>query len=314
MSPTSFSLRRHAPTAGFLLLAALWGGSFVAIEVGLHYFPTFLFAALRYALAGVVVLGFAALRPGRTIPRTRGDLETITVSGLFVIAAYHAFLYAGEEHVSGAVAAVVISLAPILTAGVASVVLPNQRVTPLQAGGFALGLAGVVIVASPDTATIDSSLVGISFVFLSALTFSIGSVLTRPITPSIGMAAQQAWAMLAGSLVLGVGALGAGESMAAISWTPTAVASFLYLTFGSAVVGFAIYFSLLDSIGPMRLNMVGYLEPIAAVGVAWLLLGDVVSPTTLLGFLVIFLGFAAINYDGLRRVAIRTQRWTAKAL
>ena len=314
MLSTSPSLRRHAPTAGFLLLAALWGGSFVAIEVGLHYFPTFLFAALRYALAGVVVLGFATLRPGRTIPRTREDLKMIVVSGLLLIAAYHAFLYAGEGHVSGAVAAVVISLAPILTAGVASVVLPNQRVTPLQAGGFALGLAGVVIVANPDPTAIDSSLVGVSLVFLSAVTFSIGSVFTRPITPSIGMAAQQAWAMLAGGVVLGIWAIGTGESMAAISWTPTAVASFIYLTFGSAVVGFAIYFSLLDSIGPMRLNLVGYLEPVAAVLVAWLVLGDVASPNTLLGFLVILIGFAAINYDGLRRAARRTQRWTANTL
>ena len=314
MSIASLSLRRHVPTAGFLLLAALWGGSFVAIEVGLHYFPTFLFAALRYALAGVVVLGYAALRPGRTLPRTREDLKLIVVSGLLLIAAYHAFLYAGEEHISGAVAAVVISLAPILTAAVASVVLPNQRVTPLQAGGFVLGLAGVVIVANPDPTSIDSSLVGASLVFLSAVTFAVGSVFTRPISPSIGMAAQQAWAMLAGSLVLGLWAVGTGESMAAISWTPTAVASFVYLTFGSAVVGYAIYFSLLDSVGPMRLNLVGYLEPVAAVIVAWLVVGDVASPNTILGFLVIFIGFAAINSDDLRRAARRTQRWTANSL
>lgn len=314
MSLASPALRRHAPLAGFLLLAALWGGSFVAIEVGLHYFPTFLFAALRYALAGVVVLGYAALRPGPTLPRTRQDGLHVAVSGLLVIAAYHAFLYAGEEIVSGAVAAVVISLAPVLTAGIASAVLPDQHVTPVQAGGFALGLLGVVIVASPTPGAIDGSLVGVSLVLLSALTFSLGTVVSRPLTPTMGMAAQQGWAMLGGSLVLGLAAAGTGESLAAIAWTPTAVASFLYLTFGSAVVGFAIYFALLADVGPTRLNLVGYLEPVAAALAAWVVLGHVVSPTTLLGFLVIFAGFAAINAAELRRAARWTHRVTASAL
>jgi len=313
MSYASLSLRRHAPTAGFLVLAALWGGSFVAIEVGLHYFPTFLFAALRYALAGVVVLGYAALRPGPTLPRTRDDLLHVAVSGLLVIAAYHAFLYAGEEHVSSGVAAVVISLAPVLTAAIASVTLPNNQVTPVQAGGFALGIVGVLIVANPTAGAVGTSLVGVSLVLLSALTFSLGSVLSRPLAPRMGMAAQQGWAMLVGSIILGVGASGAGESLGAIVWSPTAIASFVYLTFGSAVVGFAIYFALLNDIGPTRLNLVGYLEPVAAVLVAWLVLGHVASSTTLLGFLVIFAGFAVINHHRLLRAAKRTQRWTTNA-
>lgn len=295
MSLASPSLRRYAPPLGFLVLAALWGGSFVAIEIGLHYFPTFLFAALRYALAGVLVLGYAWLRPGRTLPRSRDDLLTVAVAGLLVIAAYHAFLYAGEERVSGAVAAVVISLAPLLTAAVASAVIPGHRVTPVQAAGFALGLVGVVIVANPDPTSVDRSLVGVSLVFLSALAFSVGTVLSRPLEPALGVAAQQAWAMLGGSLVLGVGAAATGESLGAIAWTPTAVASFAYLTLGSAVLGFAIYFALLDDVGPTRLNLVGYLEPVAAAGAAWLVLGHVVAPTTLLGFLVIFAGFAVIH-------------------
>lgn len=310
-SPT---LRRHTPMAGFLLLAALWGGSFVAIEIGLDYFPTFLFASLRYALAGVVVLGYAAFRPGRTIPRTSDDLRTITISGVLVIAAYHAFLYAGQEHISSAVAAVVISLTPVLTVGVANVVLPNQRVSHVQAVGFALGLIGVVIVANPVPTDLDTSLVGVSLVFLSALTFAIGSVVSRPLRPSLGMPAQQAWAMLTGGIVLGIWAAATGETLAAIAWTVPAIVSFVYLTFGSAIVGFAIYFSLLEDVGPARLNLVGYAEPVTAAGAAWLVLGHVVSSTTLLGFLVIFTGFAAIKHDGLVRATRRTQRWTANAL
>lgn len=310
MTHASLSLRRHAPLAGFLVLAALWGGSFVAIEVGLHYFPTFLFAALRYTLAGLIVLGYVALQPGRTLPRTRDDYLSITISGVLVIAAYHGFLYAGEKHVPGAIAAIVISLAPILTAGVASIVIPDERVSPVQAGGFALGLLGVVVVANPNPGSIDASLIGSSLVLLGALAFSLGSVLTRPLQPTLGVGAHQAWAMLGGSLILLVASGVAGESPADISWTLAATGSFVYLTLGSAVVGFAIYFALLEDMGPTRLNLVGYLEPVAAVGIAWLALGQVVSPTTLLGFAIIFAGFATIHHQRIVRLVHWTRRWS----
>ncbi|MFC6726044.1 EamA family transporter, partial [Halobium palmae] len=58
----------------FALLALFWGTSFVAIEVGLEFFPPVLFAALRYGGAGVVVLAYALATTDRPLPRTRRDV------------------------------------------------------------------------------------------------------------------------------------------------------------------------------------------------------------------------------------------------
>ena len=287
-------------SALFVLLATLWGGSFVAIEVGLHYFPPLAFAGLRYVTAGVVILGYAVATTDRWRPRGTEEYLSIAVVGVFVIAGYHGLLYLGEQHVSGAIAAVVVSLSPVLTAGFAAVVL-DERLTLSKGLGFALGISGVAVVAGlTPTSALSANVVGVGLVLLGGACFALGAVLTRPLRTDLPAAALQGWAMVGGSgLLFAVGAA-RGESLSAIQLTPTALASFAYLTLISGVVAFLLYFRLLDKIGPTRLNLVGYLEPVVATLVSWAVLGELVSSSTLVGFGVIFAGFAVLNWRQVR--------------
>ncbi|WP_435195640.1 DMT family transporter [Natronomonas sp. EA1] len=286
----------------FVLLATLWGGSFVAIEVGLHTVPPLFFAALRYDIAGVVLLGYAALTTDRWLPRTRGDFVAIAVSGAVFIAAYHALLYVGEGNISGAVASIVISLSPVLTVVVAAALL-GERLKGLQLGGIALGFLGVVLVADPTSAGTES-LFGIGLVFLAALAFAVGSVFLRKHDHTLPLRSIQAWAMLVGAGLLHLGSLGLGEPQS-VAWTTDALISLAYLAGLSGIVAFSIYFALLDEIGPTELNLIGYVEPIVATALSWALLGHVVDSGTVVGFLAILLGFALVKHETLSRVARR---------
>lgn len=289
----------------FLLLATLWGTSFVAIEAGLAYFPPLLFAGIRYLIAGVIVLGYAVFVADRWIPHGREEWLGVGIAGAFVIAAYHGFLYVGELYIPGAVAAVVVSLAPVLTAAFAALLLPSERLGPFEIAGFALGLLGVVIIADPGGfASGDGSgavfgmppeLVGVILTFFAAVTFSIGAVLLRPLRTDLPIAALQGWAMVIGAVMLFVGAGVLRESPAAIVWSGTAVVSLAYLTVLSGVVAFLIYFALLDAVGPTQLHLVGYVEPIVAAIGSWVLLGHLIEGEAILGFAAILVGFAALE-------------------
>ncbi|MFW6317693.1 MAG: DMT family transporter [Halorubrum sp.] len=282
--------------AAFVLLATLWGTSFVAIEAGLHYFPPLLFAGVRYAIAGAVVLGVAAVTSGRTVPRGRDEWLGVAVAGAFVIAAYHGLLYVAELRISGGVAAVVVSLAPVLTAVFAAVLLPNERLGPFEIGGFALGILGVIVIADPMEAGLGSAaLFGVALAFAGAVAFSLGAVLLRPLRTDLPIAALQGWAMVSGAGLLFVGAALLGESPAAIVWNATAVASLSYLTLLSGVVAFLIYFALLDEVGPTQLHLVGYAEPVVAAVGSWLLLGSLIEAEAILGFVAILAGFLVLE-------------------
>ena len=282
--------------AAFVLLATLWGSSFVAIEVGLHYFPPLLFAGVRYAIAGAIVLGVAAVASGRTVPRGRDEWLGVAVAGAFVIAAYHGLLYVAELRISGGVAAVVVSLAPVLTATFAALLLPNERLGHFEVGGFALGVLGVVVIADPTEAGLGSAaLFGVALAFAGAVAFSLGAVLLRPLRTDLPIAALQGWAMVSGAGLLFVGAALLGESPAAIVWNATSVASLSYLTLLSGVVAFLIYFALLDEVGPTQLHLVGYAEPVVAAVGSWVLLGSLIEAEAILGFVAILAGFLVLE-------------------
>ena len=282
--------------AAFVLLATLWGTSFVAIEAGLHYFPPLLFAGVRYAIAGAVVLGLAAVMSGRTVPRGRDEWLGVAVAGAFVIAAYHGLLYVAELHITGAVAAVVVSLAPVLTATFAALLLPNERLGPFEIGGFALGILGVIVIADPMEAGLGSAaLFGVGLAFAGAVAFSLGAVLLRPLRTDLPIAALQGWAMVSGAGMLFVGAAVLGESPAAIVWNATTVASLSYLTLLSGVVAFLIYFALLDEVGPAQLHLVGYAEPVVAAVGSWVVLGSLIDAEAIVGFVAILAGFLVLE-------------------
>ncbi|WP_049923251.1 DMT family transporter [Halopiger djelfimassiliensis] len=287
----------------FSMLALCWGSSFVAIEVGLEHVPPLLFAGLRYALAGLIVLGYASLVADRVWPQGRGEWLAVTVAGVFVIALYHGLLYIGELYVSGAVAATIISTAPILTVAFASVLLPDERLGRLGLVGFALGLIGVVLVVRPDPAILgDTMTVGAALVFGAAVAFALGGVLVRPIESELPLESLEAWAMLIGAGVLLGWALLRGESIAAIEATSTAILSYLYLTLVSGVFAFLLYFQLLDRSGAIQVNLVGYAEPAVAILVSWLVLGSVVDSLTIVGLVTILAGFSLVKRRALRRL------------
>lgn len=297
----------------FALLAVFWGTSFVAIDAGLHYFPPLLFAAVRYDVAGLLVLAYAAVAFDSWRPQTRSGLAGILVAGVLVFGAHHSLLYLGQQYVSGSVASVLISLSPVLTAGFAGLLLSGESLDARSGVGLLAGLAGVVIVLDPDpTQFLGADALGIGLVFFSAVSFALGSVLTRPVDSPLPIQATQGWAMLLGAGLLHLGSLVRGESVAAVSWTPTAALTLVYLTLVSGVLAFSIYFVLLERIGPAELNLVGYLEPVTAALVGLVVLGQPIAASTVTGFVTIFTGFSLVKGDRLRELlaARLAGRWT----
>mgnify|MGYP000008804584 CR=1 FL=1 len=286
----------------FLALSALWGSAFVAIKAGLSAFPPVLFAALRYDVAGVVMLGYAAVRADNWYPRGRAEWTTVAVGAALLIAAYHALLFVGERGTTSAAAAVIVSLSPVLTTVFARALLPDERLSTVGGVGIVLGLVGVVAVAQPDPATLLSrETLPQLLVFAAALSFALGSVLTTYIDSDVEVETMEAWSMLGGAGLMHLASLTLGESFGAITWSWTALWSLAYLSVGASAVGFLVYFVLLERLGPVEINLVSYVAPLFAAVVGFLLLEEVVDIWTAAGFCCIFLGFVLIKRQALGR-------------
>ncbi|MFB6202674.1 MAG: DMT family transporter [Halorhabdus sp.] len=299
---------RYRSVLLFVTLSAVWGSAFVAIKAGLAAFPPVLFAAIRYDIAGIIVIGYAVL-VADPLPRSRQDIAAIAAGATFLIAGYHALLFVGEQSTTSAVAAVIVSLSPVLTTGIARLVLPDGRLTAVGTLGLAVGFLGVIVVADPDPShVLASDVLGKALIFGAALSFALGSVLTRWLDASISIETMEGWSMVGGATLLHAISLAVGESPTAIEWTPRAAIALGYLAIVASALGFFVYFDLLERLGPVEINLVSYVAPVFAAVVGMLFLGEAFTPTTGVGFLLIVAGFVLIKRDGIRAAFDRWRR------
>ncbi|WP_394738901.1 DMT family transporter [Natronococcus roseus] len=277
----------------FLTLCLIWGTTFVAISAGLLHFPPVLLAAFRYDLAAILLLAYVYHAETAWRPRGRNEWAEVAVGAVFLIAAYHAFLFTGQQYTTAATAAIVVSLTPILSAGFSRVFVPEYSLTPIGIGGLLFGVAGVVVIARPDPANLLSSdVIATGLIFCAASAMALGSVLSQRIESSLPTLTMQAWAMLGGAILMHAVSASVGEPIDVGAWThPEAIGSLAFLVVVSSVLGFFLYFTLLENLGPVELNMVSYVAPAIAAVVGWLYLGDEIYLSTVFGFVLIAVGF-----------------------
>jgi len=292
-------VRRHENLVGFVALAALWGASYPAIRAAKDGVDPLLMAALRFDAIGLVVLGYALAR-GQSIVPGRADVRAVLVGGVGIVAVHNGLLFVGQARVTGAIGSVVLATVPIWSVGFAAAFLDTARPTPSRVAGVCLGLVGTAILAVPGPMAVDApDPLGVGLLFVSAAAFALAGVGLRRESPELGVAARQGWMMLVGGPLLHLASLAAGEPQTVVLSTRVVVA-FGYLVFAAGAVGYLLYFGLLDRLGPVEINLVGYVAPVFATLVGWYWLGEVVSTNTVVGFLVICVGFVLVKREALR--------------
>lgn len=299
-------MSRVRDAAAFLLTALLFGGTFVAAKAGLEYLPPLLFLAARFDVGAVVLAVYAAVRLSWSDlrPQTAGDVVGILATGGLVVGLTNAFLFLGQQTTTSGVAAIVFSLNPILTVAAATALLPDERPTTLGLLGTALGLAGVVLVAGPSAlATGDFG--GVALLVAGAISIALGTVLIRWAEPTLSSTARTVWGVPLAALLSHGLSLAAGESLAAVTLSQTALLAVAYVGVGSGAVAYLAYFALVDGVGPKRANLVFYAVPVVSTVGGWALLGESISSTTLVGFAVVAGGFLLLLAGDLDAEEIR---------
>lgn len=289
-------LRAAAP---FLLLATLWGFSFPAISIGLGALPPVLFAAFRYDIAAILLLGHAAIRTERWRPTTGPNLRAVVAAGVFLVAG-NAFLFIGQQTVPSGVAAILQSLVPIATTLWGLALLSEERIGLLGVIGVLLGLGGVALVVRPDPANLFAGdTIGRLLILLQVSSVSLGGVLIQRSKPSLKQTALAGWSMGIGAMILHAASIAAGETFRIGIPTDAAVAV-VYLGVFATGVAFFLYFTLLDRHGAFETSLVAYVVPLVAAVAGAILLGEEIAVLSLIGFVVVFLGFAVLKRESIR--------------
>jgi drug/metabolite transporter (DMT)-like permease len=299
ISPSPVPTRRLFLVAGLLVLYIVWGSTYLGIAVAVRTIPPFFMAAIRFALAGAILLGWSMAREGRTfsLPSRREWRDSIIV-GALLLGTGMGFVSLGEKTVPSGITALLIGMMPVWVAIFGRILL-GERLPALAMVGIAIGFAGVAILVGPSAFGGSGALdpVGLLAIIISPMSWAAGSLFAshRAILPARPLVATGVQ-MLTGGAVLTVFGLLHGElgQLHIEAIAPDSLIAFAYLVAIGSLLAFTTYGWLLR-VAPLPLVATyAYVNPVVAVILGAVVLAEPIEPRTLVAGAVIVTAVALI--------------------
>jgi drug/metabolite transporter (DMT)-like permease len=273
---------------GFLFF---YSSGYVAAKVGLAFTTPQIFLFARYGLAAVLFLGlFLIRRPAWPISwKQRGH---IVVSGLGY-SAFSLFTFAALSYkISPALAALIISLQPILVS-LGAVTFLKERVSKLQALGFVLGFLGVGIALYENIGLQHVPVTAILFAVAGLLSLTLSNLYQKRFVEKTSLISIGVLQNFASTLLLAVVCVAIPSP--AIHWSYAFIGSVLWITFGLSMLSISLLWLLLRHRDASTVSSLFYLVPAIAALQELAYFGTLISAATLIGMLVTMLGLLLVN-------------------
>jgi drug/metabolite transporter (DMT)-like permease len=273
------------------LISFAWGGAFLFIKVAVETIPPFLLAAGR-GLAAAAVLGIALLvTRKRRSGRYEGGWVPAIILGTFSGWLPNVLTAWALTRIDSSLAAIIGAAAPILTAVLAHYLLTHEPLRRMQATGVMIGLLGVSLIIGLDSISVGGqdplgqlAMVGV------ALSYSLGAVYGRKLRPAAParLALRQQFVSGLAALLIAL----AIESPWNVRPSTVSTLSLVGLAIFSGAIPFWIYLRLFSRARAVVLGMIGYLIPVVAVVIGFVVLDERIGGAAFAGMALVLVGIS----------------------
>ncbi|NUT53579.1 MAG: EamA family transporter [Saccharothrix sp.] len=255
---------------------AVWGTTYFVTTEYLPPDRPLLAGLLRALPAGLLLVAVT-----RRLPR--GDWWwRALVLGTLNIGVFLPLLFLAAYRLPGGVAATVGAVQPLVVAGLA-VLLLGQRMTTRTALAGIAGVVGVALLVLRGDARMDA--VGVAAALGGAIAMAAGVVLSKRWTTSAPLLAVTGWQLVAGGVVLLPVTLAVEGPPPALSWVN--VGGFAYLGLVGGALAYALWFRGIRVLAATRVTFLGLLSPLVATVVGWVVLGQGLSVSQVVGVVIV---------------------------
>ena len=300
-SATAVDIGTHASAriwGPLITLWIVWGTTYLGTSAMVQSMPPLLGAGARYLVGGAALAAVLVIARGpRVLVITRRQLGTTAAAGIGIIAVWASLVALALQHIPSGVAALIGATLPLWI--VLLRIGTGDRVGWRTALGVAIGILGVGAMLLPGgIAPIaqDSPAVVVFWsaaVVIATMTYAFSSYRSRTLDLPRNSLVTTVYQLLWGGLVVFVIGLIAGEDVSLQGITPASWAGFWWLVFAS-VLGYAVYTYLLQHAPLSLVSTFAFVNPVVAVILGWLLLGEPFTRSVIIGLRVVVVGTALV--------------------
>ena len=288
--------QRWLVVLAFALVYVFWGSTYLAIGIAVERIPPPVVCALRFSVAGILMLAFCVVT-GRNVRYSFRQLCQFALVGNLLLTGGNLTLAFAEQYVPTGLAALIVASIPLFFLVLDAWILDTHRLSRREFFGLGLGIVGLVVLLWPSLTASGAlsrketwyafSLLGGSF------SWALGSVLSKRWKAG-GSAGTTAWQMtFAGAGNLAFAVIAGDFSHAA--WSARGLSAVIYLVICGSWVGYTAYVWLLQNAPASKVSTYAYVNPVIAVFLGWLVLHEAVDRYILAGSAVTLAAVALVT-------------------
>ncbi|HAF09615.1 MAG TPA: EamA family transporter [Chloroflexi bacterium] len=297
--------RSASPLAIWSALGAvyvIWGSTYLAIAIAVQTLPPLFSAGLRFCLAGLVLLGFIAVRRGLRVGREQ--LIGAAIVGLLLIVGGNGFVVLAERTVPSGLTALIIASVPLWI--VIFRRIAGDRIHVSTFIGVAVGFAGVAFLVVPRGSSGEVDGGGLLLLFVATISWALGTFLSPRLRMPRDALLSTGIQQLAGGIVLVASGTAMGElaHLEPATWSTRSLLAMAYLVVFGSLVAFTAYSWLLQHASVSLVSTYAYVNPVVAVFLGALVLAEPITPSIVIGAAIIIAAVAFIvTREGARQRA-----------
>jgi len=300
---------RIAVWTALAVVYVVWGSTFVGVRVTIESMPPQMTAGLRCVAAVPFVALLVVWRRGwRALLVSPRELGSAAVVGTLLLGICNSSVALGVRFVPSGVAALILASIPVFVVMLRAA--SGDRPGWITWLGVAVGLGGVVWLMLPgahitglDGVSVHQRVIWSVVMLVGSLAWAVGTWLsprlTTPADPMVGSTYQL---LIGGSLILVAGFVRGERASALLDVTPRSWVAFAYLVLAGSVLAFSAYVWLVDHAPISLVSTYAYVNPVVAVALASLIVGEPITSGLLVGGAVVVVGVALV-VGGERRAA-----------
>ncbi len=281
--------KRRAIILNSLAIYLIWGSTYLAIKYAIEDIPPFLLAGTRFLLAGLILTVLGRIKKEEGLDR-EAMIRALFSGSLLVMG--NALVCVAEKSISSGMAAVMVGSVPMWVMLFNWTVFKGKRPTSRQTVGILFSFIGLVLLSQSQSQVQHGTLPGVIAILFAVISWAFGTLL-------------QSKAKTQGRLIrycgfqLGVGSIaafivsfasqeGANFSMAAVR--PLALVSYLYMVVFGSAIAFSSYLWLSQNVEPSQVSVYAVVNPLVAVWLGWLFIGESLNLAVVLCTVMILSG------------------------